>query len=127
MKRVTNVMSEKAKKAKVRNAKVGRSVASVIGGGILGREYVVKQIPFLIYITFLALVYIANNYAAEKLIIKIDSIKKENQVHRFEHISMKSKLMSMSRRSEVVKLLQGTEIKESLVPPQKIYLNSPAN
>ncbi len=127
MKENKQIRNDRPQKAKISGASFGQIITSVLGGGILTRKSVMKQLPFLIYTTLLAIIYIANNFAAERQIIKIDRLKKENEVHRFEQILMNSKLMSMSQRSEIINRLKTTGLKESLVPPEKIYFSTPAN
>lgn len=79
----------------------------------------------MLFITLLAIVYIANSYNAEKTIIEIGKTKKELEELRFEYITTKSNLMFHSKQSEIAVRLAGSGIKESLVPPQKININGP--
>jgi hypothetical protein len=104
---------------------VGSSLHSIMDGSILTREKLVKQLPFILFITLLAMVYIANSYNAEKTIIEIGKTKKELEELRFEYITTKSNLMFHSKQSEIAVKLSGSGIKESLVPPQKIIIKSP--
>jgi hypothetical protein len=116
-----NEFKKKEKSGSNRTQRVARSVTGVIGGTFLTREDVTRQLPFLIFIVVLALVYISNSYSSEKLALTIERVKKENEVLRYEHISMKSQLMDYSRQSEVAKKLKGTGLKESTTPPHKIF------
>jgi hypothetical protein len=104
---------------------VGSSLHSIIDGSILTRKKLVKQLPFMLFITLLAIVYIANSYNAEKTIIEIGKTKKELEELRFEYITTKSNLMFHSKQSEIAFKLSGSGIKESLVPPKKIIVKSP--
>lgn len=104
-----------------RSKQVARSVAGIFAGTFLSRENVIRQLPFLAFIVALALIYISNSYSTEKLVIRIENVKKDNQVLRYEHILMKSRLMHYSRQSEVARKLKGTGLKESTVPPHKIF------
>ncbi|MBE0663177.1 MAG: hypothetical protein IH597_12020 [Bacteroidales bacterium] len=122
-------MNESAKNAdktggKNRTQKVAHSVTEVMGGNFLTREYVVKQLPFLIFIVLLSLLYIANSYSSEKLAIKTERLKKANEELRYEQILMKSKLMHYSRQSEVARKLKDTGLKESTIPPHKIIVKT---
>ncbi len=125
MKRTVNNFSGKIKPSSATREKVGRTLVSVIGGTILTREWVLKQLPFIIFLTFLGTIYIANIYAADRTIIAIEKNKKANEVFRYEHVLMKSKLMGASRRSEVIRRLENTGVKESLVPPVKLVARNP--
>lgn len=101
--------------------KVSRSIADVIGGSVLTRDYVVRQLPFLIYLTFLAIIYISNNYACQRIAMAIEEVKNGNKILRYEQVSVKSQLMYLSRQSEVVERLEGTGLREAIHPPVKLF------
>jgi hypothetical protein len=118
-----NKKRKKRSSSDYRTQQVARSLTGVIAGTFLTRENVVRQLPFLIFIMVLAMIYIGNSYSAEKLDMTIERIKKENDVLRYEYVLTKSRLTNYSRPPEVARKLQGTGIKESVLPPQKIYAN----
>lgn len=95
---------------------------SVLGGDFLTNDQSVRQLPFLLFLMFLGILYIANVYYAEANNRDISNIKKEVKELRFEHISTKSNLMQLSKQSELVKLLKDQGIKESTTPPYKIVV-----
>ncbi|MCD4698656.1 MAG: hypothetical protein K8S16_20695 [Bacteroidales bacterium] len=108
----------KSKKNKTNST--ARSLQSILGGGFLTREKTARNLPFVLFLAFIAILYIGNSYYAEKNIRKIERLQKELKELRYEHIYTKSKLMSKSRQSEVAASLATRGIKESLVPPKKI-------
>ena len=95
---------------------------SVLGGDFLTNDTSIRQLPFLLFVMFLGIGYIANVYYAESNTRDISNIKKEVKELRFEYISTKSKLMQLSKQSELVKLLKAQGIKESTTPPYKIVV-----
>ena len=101
---------------------VGGSLHSIVDGSFLTRNNLVKQVRFILFITLIGVFYIANSYNAEKTIIEISRIKRELEELRFEYITTKSNLMFHSKQSEVAVKLKNTGVKESLVPPVKIYI-----
>lgn len=101
---------------------VGRSVSGFLDGKFFSRENLAKQIPFLLYLTLLGVLYIANSYNAEKTIIDISRTKKEVEELRFSYITNKSDLMFHSKQSEVALKLVNNGIRESVVPPSKLYV-----
>ncbi|MFH0866590.1 MAG: FtsL-like putative cell division protein [Bacteroidota bacterium] len=107
---------------KQRNNPVLKGVQSVLDGNVLARDSVLKGIPFVFYAALLIVFYIANTYYAEKKIIEIEKIKRELKELRSENITSKSKLMYYSRQSEVIKRIEPYGIKESLIPPRKIFV-----
>lgn len=106
-----------------RNIPVSRYAASILDGSFLTKDNLLKQIPFIIFITFLGIIYIANSYNAEKTIIEISKNKKMLEELRYEYITTKSNLMFSSKQSEVARQLTNSQVKESTVPPVKILVN----
>lgn len=108
-------------KAKAKKKKF-TPLKSIVQGTILTREKVVKQLPFLIYMVMIAVLYIANSYNSDKAIIECTRIKKANEEYRYAYISTHSKLMNVSRQSELARKLVNTGLKELKAPPRKIIL-----
>ena len=84
------------------------------------KENLGNSLPFIFFFGFLLMVYISNNYYAEKTIREKEKIKNELKELRSEYISVKSALIFGSKQSEVAKIVAPMGIKESVVPPQKI-------
>lgn len=103
-----------------RQISFSKSAASVLDGSFLTRENLLKQIPFIVFITIMGIFYIANSYNAEKTIIEISRTKKQLEELRFEYITTKSNLMFESKQSEVAYKLANSQIKESTTPPIKL-------
>jgi hypothetical protein len=99
---------------------VANSIRNVLGGDFIKNESTLRQIPFLLMLAFLALIYIGNSYFAEKNIRKIEKMQRELKELRYEYISVKSEMMHATRQSEIAKQLKSKGIKESTVPPGKI-------
>lgn len=98
------------------------SVKEFITGSILAKADVRKQIPFLIFLTVLGFIYIANRYHAEKLMRDTSVLQQELDELRAESITTASELMFASRQSQVLKLVQENNLglKESTEPPKRI-------
>jgi hypothetical protein len=104
-----------AKKKKVR-------IKEIIDGTFLVRENMIRQLPYLLFLTFLGIIYIGNRFHAEHMVRKIDDLKIEVDNLRSEQITTTSELMNISRPSEVAALVEskGLGLKESMEPPKKI-------
>jgi len=114
-------MTKKNKKGLGKSGKVvANSIRNVLGGDFIKNEKTLRQIPFLLMLAFLALIYIGNSYFAEKNIRKIEKMQRELKELRYEYISVKSEMMHATRQSEIAKQLSSKGIKESTVPPGKI-------
>ncbi len=103
---------------------IGKILHSIIDGTILTRSNVIKALPFVLFLAFLAIIHIANTYFAYKHIREINAIRNELKEIRFEYISVKSELINNTKQSEIVRRLDGTGIKESLNPPMKIVMGN---
>jgi hypothetical protein len=101
-----------------------RSVFDVFNGNFLTNKSSLKQAPFAMFLTIVALFYISNSYYAERKIRQINKINNELKELRSEYITSKSKLMFVSKQSEVAKTAEvmGLSIKESTTPPGKIIV-----
>ena len=101
-------------------AGLGGAVQNVLGGNFLTKERAVRLLPFFLFLSLLAMFYIANTYVAEKTEREIQSLRKSLKELRYEYITTKSELMNQSQQSEVAKRLKDINIKESRVPPVKV-------
>lgn len=93
---------------------------------IVDKNKVVHAMPFILFLTVIAMFYITNSFYAERTIREIDQTKKELKEKRAEFISTKSKLMLNSMQSEVAQHAAAAsfDIKESTVPPKKIIVGT---
>ena len=112
---------ENSTNTKKRSGKAN-SFRSILGGAFLTREATAKHLPFLLFLAFLAVIYIGNSYYAEKNIRRIERLQHELKEYRYEYIFTRSKLMQNTRQSKVAEKLKDKGIKESTVPPNKIYV-----
>lgn len=103
-----------------RDWSLGNIFQTVLAGTFLTRENFIRSIPFLFFLAFLGLLYIANTYYAEKTVRAIDRTKRDLKELRYEHITAKSELMYLSKQSEVIRRLEGTGLKPSVSPPVKV-------
>jgi len=100
------------------------SLKEVITGSILAKEQVAKQIPFLIFLTLMGIIYIANRYHAERVVRQTVKLQQELDELRSESITTASELMFASRQSQVYKLVKENhlDLKESTVPPTRVKM-----
>jgi Bacteriodetes cell division protein (FtsL-like) len=70
---------------------------------VLNYQSIVKQVPFFLFLTLLAVLYIYNGHYADKLSRNIDRTAKEVKELKYEYVAVKSKVMFQSKQSELVK------------------------
>jgi hypothetical protein len=97
-------------------------IKELIDGTFLVRENVIKQLPFVLFLTFIGVIYIGNRFHAEHMVRQINELKIEVGNLRAEQITITSELMNISRPSEVAVLVEskGLGLKESMEPPKKL-------
>ena len=83
----------------------------------LNYQSVVKQVPFFLFLTVLAVVYIYNGHNADKTIRNINRTTKEVQELKYEYIAVKSELMFQSKPSELIKAVEPLGLKELVQSP----------
>ncbi len=120
-------VKEPAKPQKpARENKVVRSVSNVVSGNFLSKETTIKNFPFIFFLSFLAICYIANGYYADDQVRKVNKLTNEIKELKTQYIVVKDSLVVKSKQTEVAKslALQQTGIKESVVPPKKIIVKT---
>lgn len=103
------------------------SMRSIITGSFLEREGLLKQLPFILYISLLFVIYIANSYYGERTIYQIELNKAELVELRSEYITAKSRLMTGTNLSKVSEKLKPLGIYPSHTPPGKIFVKKTDN
>jgi hypothetical protein len=100
------------------------SIKDLLDGSLIANDFIVKQLPYIVFLVALAFIYIANRYNAEKVVRANVELSKEINELRAEAITTSSELMFISKQSEVAKLVEerGLGLKESVVPPKKIVI-----
>jgi len=92
--------------------------------GVVTKEAATEMLPFLLFLSVLCMLYIANSHMAVKNIRSIDKLSKEVKELSWEYKSLKADLMFKSKLTEVAKKVDTLGIKELIEPPKKIVINS---
>ncbi|MFT5167089.1 MAG: hypothetical protein ACI8P3_002326 [Saprospiraceae bacterium] len=90
--------------------------------GSISAELVLKNFPFVFFISFLAMIYIANAHYSEKQVRQIQDAQAELKQMRWKYMSLKSEFTFKAKRSEVVKLGKDIDLKSNNKKPNKIIL-----
>jgi len=93
-----------------------------LDGSILTREAMTRQLPFVLFLTVLAVLYIGNRYHAERMVRKITETELEVKNLRAEQITIAAELMNISKPSEVAAIVNAKNLglKPSVEPPKKL-------
>lgn len=101
--------------------KIGKPIHDLLEGDFLSKQGVVRNLPFLFFLAVIAIIYIANTYYAEKTFKEIERTTSELKELRYQYITTKSSLMYQSKQVEVGKQAEILGLRETLVPPFKVY------
>lgn len=116
----TEPLQEAPKKKRAKNPSLVKMLRFVNVFGFLNKELLLSVLPFLFFMMFIGILYIANNYQAEKTIREIDKLNKELKALRTDYIIGKSELMFLCNQSEVARMVEHQGIRESVEAPVKI-------
>lgn len=86
-------------------------------------SWVVKNIPFFLFLALLAVLYIFNGHFADKLTRKIGATEKHIKELEYEYKTLKSEVIFRSKASELVKAVEPLGLKELTKPP--VVLKTP--
>lgn len=94
----------------------------VMSGAVFSRESVIKLFPFILYVVLLLMIYITNVYIAEDMSREIARYTRLSEERYVEYIYIKSEITSVTKQSNLAKMLRDTGIKESVDPFKKIVV-----
>lgn len=83
----------------------------------LSHKWVVKNIPFFLFLAVLAVLYIYNGHHADKLTRKISATEKHIKELEYEYKTIKSEVIFRSKASELVKAVEPLGLKELTTMP----------
>jgi len=95
------------------------NVRDILNGNILTKKFFRKQYGLIGMIAVLMFLYVGNRYSCESQLAKQIELKKEIQDIKYESLTISAELMKISRRSNVLKLVneKGINLSELESPP----------
>jgi len=86
----------------------------------LNYQWIVRNIPFFLFLSLLTVLYIYNGHYAEKNIKNINRTARELKELQYEYKTIKSELMFRNKQSEIVKTVEPLGLKELMQPPVRL-------
>lgn len=83
-------------------------------------RFIVRNIPFFLFLSVLAVLYIYNGHYADKLARKIATSEKNIKELQYEYKTVQSELIFRSKASELVKAVEPLGLKELKTAPVSI-------
>jgi len=79
-----------------------------------------KNIPFLIFLALLGVIYIANAHTVEKKMRKIELLKKEVKEEKWKFMQVKTEIIHESTESQLARKLSVKDLKKNNDVPVKL-------
>lgn len=102
-------------------------IKKVLSGGPFSSGRVIQHLPFLLFLFFLGIIYIANRHYAENTARKIDDLSKDVKVMGWEFKTLKADLMLKSTQSHIASKVDTFGLKILTAPPQKLLVEKVEN
>jgi len=93
----------------------------------LNYQSVVKQIPFFLFLTLLAIIYIYNGHYADRIARNINRTNRDVKELQHEYKTVKSEVMFRSKQSELIKAVEPLGLKELTESPTVINRQTEGN
>jgi hypothetical protein len=96
-------------------------IKALMSGDYLASDPLIKQLPFIAWITFLMILYIAKNYQIDKTLYELGNIKNENEALKTKSIVLNARKIATMNLEYCYKELAKDGLKPSDQPPIKIF------
>ena len=84
---------------------------------LLRYQWIVKNLPYFLFLTGLAVIYIYNGHYADKVVRNIGKTSNELKELQYEYKTLKSEVMFRSKQSELARAVEPFGLKELMLPP----------
>ena len=117
-------MAEKKENSK-KQVKTGAFLKELLSGSMVSEKLILQNLGYISLVTFLAAVYIANRFNAERITRETSKLQREVKDLRAEALSTSADLMFVSRQSQVYNLVRekGLNLEELKTPPYKLLVD----
>jgi hypothetical protein len=96
-------------------------------GGLFNAHWLTGNLNFVLFLSFLAIIYIANGHMSDKTIRNINKTKQELKQLQFEYKTLKSEVMFKSEEAQVLQASAPLGLKVSSEIPQRLQLQVSSN
>jgi hypothetical protein len=88
-----------------------KPITDLLSGNFFGKEFMQKNLGFVVYLTFLVMLYIGYGYYADGLMKRASELENMEELNSKDNSTTKE-LNQISLQSNVLKLLENTGIEE---------------
>ncbi|MFC4232347.1 FtsL-like putative cell division protein [Parasediminibacterium paludis] len=97
-----------------------KTAFKAVRDNIVGGKWIAKNLNFFLFVSVLAIVYIANGHMADRAIRDISKTQKEIKELQYEYKTIKSEVMFKSEEVQVLKAAEPLGLKISKEVPQRL-------
>lgn len=126
MPEIVNDSEKNEKKAgKAGNDNLLSLIREILSGVMISEKIILRNLGYIIFVTFLLALYIANRFHAERITRDTARLSREVKDFRAESLATSADLMFVSRQSQVNKLVKekGLSLEELKTPPYKLLVS----
>lgn len=106
------------KSEKESSGKKLQNITSRLGLGIkVDNQAAFQYMPFILFLTVLGIIYIANTFRAEKLNHRINNLEKEVELLRVDYRTLKYDFINVSKRTQITEKVKKLGLVPSNEPP----------
>jgi hypothetical protein len=118
-------IKEEKKEEKTRKITTGALLKDLMSGSTITDKIILKNLGYILLLTLLGAIYIANRFHAEKLTRETARLQKEVKDLRSESLSTSADLMYSSKQSEVFRLVRDRDLnlEELREPPFELIVD----
>lgn len=80
-------------------------------------RWIVRNVPYFLFLALLAVIYIYNGHNADKTIRNINKVEKQLKELQFQYKTLQGEVMFKSKQSELAKVVGAFGLKELIQPP----------
>ena len=110
---------------KTKKVTTGALLKDLMSGSTITDKIILKNLGFILMLTLLGAIYIANRFHAEKITRETTRLQREVKDLRSESLSTSANLMYASKQSEVFRLIKEKDLnlEELREPPFELIVN----
>lgn len=86
-------------------------------------DLIVKQLPMVLFLGFLGMVYIANAHLSERNVRQIQVLKRDIQELRWQYMSLQADIMYDSKQSEIEDQVRAQGLRSLNNDPKRIVVS----
>ena len=90
--------------------------------GLFNYQWIASNIPFFLFISLLAVLYIANGHMADRAIRNINTTTKQLKELQFEYKTIKGEVMFKSEENQIIKATEPLGLKVAKELPQRLQV-----